>query len=156
MAKIILPYIYDFKKAARYLPDQLLEQQIADIDLFSAHLYDDNISMTQFPLFKYYKPQAKWVYKYQIELIKEWEYRHRTTHGKLSMYKTMYRRLKNHFFPMHALYGKAKWKPIYLTPHGLFAIEDGIEKYCRSEIDRFPDKTYTRRKPPKGINKWIL
>lgn len=151
MIKIILPYIHNFKKAARYLPDKLLDQQIADIEFFSSHLYDGDVNLTQFPLFKHYRPQAKWLYKYQIELIKEWEYRHQTVHGKLSVYKTMYRRLKNAFFPMHALYGKTKWKPVYMSTHGLFVVEEGIETYCRREIERFPDKTYTRRKVPKGL-----
>lgn len=151
MTKIILPYVHNFKKAARYLPDQMLDQQIADIDLFAAHLYDGDVNPLQIPLFKHYRPQAKWLFKYQIELIKEWEYRHRTTHEKHYVYKSMYRRLKNPFFPLHKLYGKTKWKPVYMSTHGLFVVEEGIETYCRREIERFPDKTYTRRKAPKGL-----
>ena len=152
MIKIILPYVHNFKKAARYLPDQMLDQQIADIDLFAAHLYDGDVNPLQIPLFKHYRPQAKWLFKYQIELIKEWEYRHRTTHEKHYVYKSMYRRLKNPFFPLHKLYGTQKWDPIYITRNGGLTYGAVIEKYSRRDIQHFPNKVYTRRKAPKGVN----
>lgn len=151
MTNIILPYAKNFKKSARYLPDKLLNDQIYTIDMFRELLFSttDSEKIKQFPSAYYYKAQAKWLYKYQIELIKEWQYRYRQPHSKYGLYVAMYRRLKNLWSPLHPLYGKAKWNPGYFTDSNLTIFGRAVETYSRKDVKHCANKTYTRRKAPR-------
>lgn len=131
----------NFKKSAKALPDNLLENQIRFIYMIREYLFgnDTKYKSKEFLSFlQKYQTQIKYIYRYQCELLKEHRYRFNDNITvDIRLFKTMARRLGQKRFPMYRLYGIGKWTAELIPePIALF----------NSKGDH-----YTKRKPPKGV-----
>ena len=152
---LILLYPKNFKKSARALPDKLLLEQLRLIYLIREYLFGDvsenackDNRLTQ--LVDYYEPMLKWLYVYQLELIKEFEFRFERAEGSRKIFEAMIKKLKKRSFPMHNIYGKHKWEPCWIQPDVYVLNPEDISDFARLKIKRANSK-YMNRKPPKGI-----
>lgn len=130
---IVLPFPKNFKKCARWFTDDELKAQIMDIDTIRYIITesDDQIEpKLSNPLIKYYAPQLKWLYKYQMALLKEFNSRFGVDFLYVDDYRYSIRALES-AHAISTIYGKQKWKPaaFFVDSNGNYTfITDNLKK----------------------------